>query len=238
MRTLRAVVLCGGRGTRAWPATAEVPKPMLAVGDRPVLRHVLDIYAGHGITSFVLATGYRGEVIADYARTLPDAWEVQVLDTGQDADTGTRTLACLPHVGPTFLLTYGDGVGDVDLPALLTRHRERAAAATVTVVPLPSPYGTVLLDADGRVTAFTEKPRLAAHPINAGFFAVERDELASVAGAGASLERDLLPALGRTGRLYAYRHEGFWRSMDTYKDVAELDALAREGTVPWLPSRT
>lgn len=233
---LRAVVLCGGRGTRAWPATAEVPKPMLEVGGHPVLRHVLDIYAAQGVTSFVLATGYRGEVIAAYATTLPRRWDVQVLDTGLDADTGARVLACLPHVGATFLLTYGDGVGDVDLEALLSVHRERQAAATVTVVPLPSPYGTVLLDVDDRVTAFSEKPQLAEHPINAGFFALEREAVAAVASSGDSLERDLLPALGLKGRLYAHRHEGFWRSMDTHKDVVELDRLAREhpAGAPWL----
>ncbi len=234
---LRAVVLCGGRGTRAWPATAEVPKPMLEVGGRPVLRHVLDIYAGQGVTSFVLATGYRGEVIADWAATLPDSWDVDVLDTGLDSDTGARTLACLPHVGDTFLLTYGDGVGDVDLRALLSTHRTRGAAATVTVVPLPSPYGTVLLDGDDRVHDFTEKPQLADHPINAGFFALERAAVAEVGHAGPSLERDLLPALGRSGRLYAYRHSGFWRSMDTHKDVVELDLLATQNPLtgaPWL----
>ena len=235
---MKAVVLCGGRGTRAWPATAEVPKPMLEIGGRPVLRHVLDIYAGQGVTEFVLATGYRGEVIADYATTLPSAWSVEVLDTGEDVDTGERLLRCLPSVDETFLLTYGDGVGDVDLSALLALHRARSAGATVTVVPLPSPYGTLLLDDDGRVRDFTEKPQLPDHPINAGFFAIERDAVQSVAGAGASLERDLLPALGAAGRLFAHRHDGFWRSMDTHKDVVELHRLATDGGAPWLQRTT
>lgn len=234
---MKAVVLCGGRGTRAWPATAEVPKPMLQVGGRPVLRHVLDIYAGQGVTDFVLATGYLGHVIEQWAATLPPEWDVTVLDTGQDADTGERTLAVLPHVDDTFLLTYGDGVGDVDLAALLATHRRTGAGATVTVVPLPSPYGTLLLDGDGRVTAFAEKPHLPDHPINAGFFALDREAVASVAGAGASLERDLLPALAAAGRLHAHRHEGFWRSMDTHKDVVELDGLATDRGAPWLNRR-
>ena len=231
---MKAVVLCGGRGTRAWPATAELPKPMLEVGGRPVLRHVLDIYAGQGITHFVLATGHLGHVIADYAQTLPSDWAVEVVDTGADADTGERLVRCLPRVDATFLMTYGDGVGDVDLTRLLTVHRERAAGATVTVVPLPSPYGTLLLEPDGRVRDFTEKPQLTDHPINAGFFAFEREAVESVASAGGSLERDLLPALGRAGRLFAHRHEGFWRSMDTHKDVVELDRLATDGGAPWL----
>ncbi len=235
---LTTIVLCGGRGTRAWPATSEVPKPMLRVAGQPVLRHVLDIYAGQGVTSFVLATGFKGGVIADWATTLPDSWNVRVLDTGLEADTGERTVRCLPHVDDTFFLTYGDGVGDVDLSALLDQHRTSGAGATVTVVPLPSPYGTLVLDDEGRVTEFTEKPRLADHPVNAGFFAFQRAAVAAVAGSGPSLERDLLPALGSLGRLYAYRHEGFWRSMDTHKDVLELDRLATDEGAPWLHRRT
>lgn len=235
---MKAVVLCGGRGTWAWPATAEIPKPMLCVGGRPVLHHVLDIYAGQGVTQFVLATGYRGDVIAHWAATLPQEWDVAVLDTGEDADTGERLVRCLPHVDDTFFLTYGDGVGDVDLSALLDVHHRARAGATVTVVPLPSPYGTLLLDDRGQVRAFVEKPQLIDHPINAGFFVLERSAIADVAGSGASLERDLLPALGSRGRLYAYRHDGFWRSMDTHKDVLELDRLATDGGAPWLHRRT
>lgn len=235
---MKAVVLCGGRGTRAWPATAEIPKPMLLVGGRPVLHHVLDIYAGQGITDFVLATGYKGSVIADWALTLPEEWDVAVVDTGEDADTGERLVRCLPHVDDTFFLTYGDGVGDVDLSALLDVHRRSHAGATVSVVPLPSPYGTLLVDDRGQVRAFTEKPQLSEHPINAGFFVFERNAVAAVAHTGVSLERDLLPALGSDGRLYAYRHQGFWRSMDTHKDVLELDRLATETGAPWLQRRT
>lgn len=235
---LTTIVLCGGRGTRAWPATSELPKPMLEVAGSPVLRHVLDIYAAQGLTSFVLATGYRGDVIADWAATLPDTWDVLVLDTGLDADTGERVVQCLPHVDDTFLLTYGDGLGDVDLTALVAQHCTSGAGATVTVVPLPSPYGTLVLDASGRVTDFTEKPRLADHPVNAGFFAFQRDAVEAVAGAGPSLERDLLPTMAAAGRLHAYRHAGFWRSMDTHKDVLELDRLAAGGGAPWLALRT
>lgn len=231
---LTAVVLCGGRGTRAWPATAEVPKPMLEVGGRPVLRHVLDIYAAQGVTDFVLAAGYKQEVIRTYATTLPGQWRIDVLDTGLDADTGERLLACLDRVGETFLATYGDGLGDVDLGALLAQHGRTGAGGTVTVVPLPSPYGTLVLDGRGQVREFREKPRLPDHPINAGYFAFQRDALEQVRGAGTSLERDLLPALGAQGRLFAYRHDGFWRSMDTHKDVLELDQLAAQEGAPWL----
>jgi glucose-1-phosphate cytidylyltransferase len=229
---VQALILCGGRGVRAWPGTAELPKPMLPVGDRPILRHVMDIYASQGVTDFVLAAGYRHEAIATYADELPTDWNVDVVHTGEDAGTGERVTACLDRMAAEFFLTYGDGLGDINLDALLACHRDHQAGATVTVVPLPSQYGTLEVTAEGRVTDFREKPVLADHLINAGFFVVEK---AALPGTGVSLERDILPDLGRRGVLFVYRHSGFWRSMDTYKDFLEAEELAtREGT-PWLP---
>jgi glucose-1-phosphate cytidylyltransferase len=229
---VRTAILCGGRGTRAWPATAEVPKPMLEVGGRPVLRHVMEIYARQGFTDFVLATGYRGDVIAEWARTLPAEWSVDCLDTGVEADTGERMRACAERTDGTFFATYGDGLGDVDVNALLGRHREHGGGATVTVVPLPSQYGTIDTDDADRVVAFREKPQLRDHWINAGFFVLDPAEL--LATRGPSLERDVLPSLAADGKLYVYRHDGFWKSMDTHKDVTELNALAGEEGQPWL----
>jgi glucose-1-phosphate cytidylyltransferase len=229
---VRALILCGGKGVRAWPGTSELPKPMLAVGDRPVLRHVMDIYAGQGMTDFVLATGYRHESIASYAEQLPATWTVDVVDTGEDAGTGERLMSCLDRLDAEFFLTYGDGLGDVDLDALLATHRAHDAGATVTVVPLPSQYGTLEVTADDRVVDFREKPVLPDHLINAGFFVMTKAALAAV---GPSLERDILPDIGRRGRLFVYRHKGFWRSMDTYKDVLELERLATTEGTPWLP---
>lgn len=217
---------------RAWPATADVPKPMLHVADRPVLHHVMDIYARHGVTDFVLAAGYRHEVIEAYADQWPSEWKVDVVDTGEESDTGERVVACLDRVGETFHATYGDGVGNVDVAAVAARHAEHGGGGTVTVVPLPSQYGTLVTDDVGRVTDFREKPVLPDHLINAGFFVFDRDRLAECAGS--SLERDILPALGQRGELFVYRHEGFWKSMDTQKDVSDLDALARREEPPWL----
>jgi glucose-1-phosphate cytidylyltransferase len=229
---VRAVILCGGRGTRAWPATAEVPKPMLEVGGRPVLHHVMEIYARQGVTAFTLATGYKGGVIAEWARGLPGDWDVDCFDTGEDADTGERMRAAADRVGGTFFATYGDGLGNVDVTATLHRHREHGGGATVTVVPLPSQYGTIDTDDGGKVVAFREKPLLRDHWINAGFFVLDAEAVLSASGS--SLERDLLPELGARGALYVYRHEGFWKSMDTHKDVTELNALADEEGPPWL----
>ena len=229
---MRTVILCGGRGTRAWPATAEIPKPMLEIGGRPVLEHVMEIYARQGYVDFMLATGYKGDVIAEWADTLTHGWSVECLDTGDDADTGDRLRACAQRLGEPFLATYGDGLGNVDVAAVEHRHRDHGGGATVTVVPLPSQYGTLDIDDSGRVTAFREKPVLRDHWINAGFFAFDADAIANTPGA--SLERDVLPALGRAGSLYVYRHEGFWKSMDTHKEVVELNALAEKEGHPWL----
>jgi glucose-1-phosphate cytidylyltransferase len=231
---VRALILCGGRGVRSWPATAEVPKPMLRVGDRPVLHHVMDIYARHGITDFVLAAGYRQEVIAASLDTLPSNWAVRLVDTGEDTDTGERVRRCLDELGDRFLATYGDGLGNVDVTQLLKRHDAHGRGATVTVVPLPSQFGTVVVDRDDQVREFLEKPLLTDHIINAGFFVFDREPLLRCRGD--SLERNLLPQLADTGELFVYRHDGFWRSMDTYKDVIELDQLAQGKEPPWLPA--
>jgi glucose-1-phosphate cytidylyltransferase len=230
---VRALILCGGRGIRAWPATADVPKPMVEIGDRPLLHHVMDIYARQGVTEFVLAAGYRRDVITEYIPKFPSEWAVDVVDTGDDADTGDRVIACLDRMGEAFFLTYGDGVGDVDLKALVAHHRAHGGAATVTVVPLPSQYGTLEVAADDRVVQFQEKPVLADHLINAGFFVV--DAVAFDGAAGGSLERDILPALSHRQQLFVYRHNGFWRSMDTHKDITELQELATREGMPWLP---
>ena len=207
---------------------------MLEVAGRPALHHVMNIYAAQGVTSFVLAAGYRRDIIESWAGTLTEGWSVNVLDTGADADTGERLVSCLDHVGDTFFATYGDGLGNVAVIRALEQHRATGAGATVTVVPLPSPYGTLHLDDAGRVHDFREKPRLDDHLINAGFFVMERVALDEARSAGSSLERDMLPAMAMRERLYAYRHDGFWRSMDTHKDVLELDQLAREEGIPWM----
>jgi len=207
---------------------------MLEVAGRPALHHVMSIYAAQGVTSFVLAAGYRRDIIESWAGTLTEGWSVQVLDTGEDADTGERLVHCLDYVGDTFFATYGDGLGNVPVLRTLERHQTTQAGMTVTVVPLPSPYGTLHIDDDARVRDFREKPRLEDHLINAGYFVVERAALDEASSAGPSLERDMLPAMAAQQRLFAYRHDGFWRSMDTHKDVLELDQLAREEGTPWM----
>jgi len=231
VKDLTTLVLCGGKGMRAYPHTLDVPKPLLPVDGRPVLAHVLDIYADHGLTRFVLAAGYKGELIEAFAAGLPSTWDVSVVDTGEDTNTGARIAACAEYLGDTFMATYADGVGDVDLIALHAFHRSHPGAATLTTVPLPSPYGTVDIEMNGRVDRMREKPKLSDHRINAGFFVFDRR--AFDVWDGDDLEREVLPGLADRGELYAYDHDGFWRSMDTYKDSQDLSDLCMDGAPPW-----
>lgn len=228
---MRTLILCGGKGTRAYPQTVEVPKPLLEVAGRPILGHVMDIYAQQGFCDFVLAAGFKAELIERFAATSPSSWQVEVVDTGDDANTADRVRACAPRMGERYFLTYADGLGNVDLSALARFHDEHPAAATMTSVPLPSQYGTVQFVGD-QVASFTEKPRLPDHWINAGFFVLDRR--AEKWMTGSDFEREVLPALAEAGELFAFRHAGFWRSMDTYKDALELSGLCTEHPAPWM----
>ena len=233
---ITTLILCGGKGTRAYPHTAEVPKPLMEVAGTPILRHVMQIYADQSHGRFVLAAGYRPDLVEEFAKTLPSSWKVDVVDTGEDTDKAKRIELCRQLLTPTFFVTYGDGVGNVSLDALLWFHRSHGGSATVTVVPLPSQYGTMEFDESARVQRFREKPILGDHWINAGFFVMNEDVFES--WCGDDLEGDVLPDLAEKGKLFAYRHQGFWKSMDTYKDSMDLSSLAEgpDGRPPWLRS--
>ena len=237
---MQTLILCGGEGTRAHPHTLEVPKPLLEVGGQPVLRHVMEIYASQGHAEFLLAAGFKLDLINRFATELPSSWEVRVVDSGRDANTAERVWACRDLVDDTFFLTYADGLADVDLAVLEHFHRSHPGSASVTVVPLPSPYGTVDIGVEGRVERFREKPSLLDHWVNGGFFLMDRDVFDH--WSGADLEREVLPALAAVDQLFAYRHTGFWRSMDTYKDALELSALCpgpgEARPPPWIRSPT
>jgi len=233
---VKVVILAGGRGTRASPFTDYIPKPMMPVCGKPIIARVMEIFAAQGYADFVLSVGYRKENIIDYFETRRTEWRVAIVDTGEDADTGTRVECCRHLLQDTFIVTYSDGICDVHLAKLLAFHRSHSGLATVTSVPLISQYGTIEADDTGRIVAFREKPTLPGHWINAGFIAFDPAVFGS--WQGDNLEREVLPALQRQGALYTFRHHGFFKSMDTHKDQQELEQIYEEGKVPWLQAAT
>jgi glucose-1-phosphate cytidylyltransferase len=197
-----------------------MPKALMPVGGIPVVEQVMRIYARHGFDEFVLAVGHLKQDIIRYFGASRD-WNVRCVDTGSGTDTGERVLRCLPHLGTSFHVTYCDGLGDIDVTRLTEFHGGHQDGATMTAVPLRSQYGVLRFDGGDRVAEFVEKPVLPEYWINAGFFVFDAGIFEGLHGA--NLERDLLPALAARGRLHAFKHHGFWRSMDTYKDQVELD---------------
>jgi glucose-1-phosphate cytidylyltransferase len=228
------VILCGGRGTRLQERTEAIPKPLVEVGPRPIIWHVIQIYAAQGFRRFVLCTGYRGEMIAEFsaAADWPDEVVVECVDTGLDTPTGGRIHRVRERVaGSTFCATYGDGLADVDLPGLVDFHRDHGALATMTVVRPELQFGVTELDGHGIVTGFHEKPR-SDHWINGGFFCFEPGIFEYLTDSS-TFEREPLEALAKDGQLRAYRHTGFWECMDTYKDAVQLNDLWNQDRPPW-----
>jgi len=222
---MQVVILCGGQGTRAYPHTQYIPKAMMPIGEIPVVEQVMRIYAAHGHREFVLACGYLKEAIMEHFAEPRGDWNVTCVDTGGDSDTGERIYRLRDQLGPTFHATYCDGLGDVDLNALEDFHRAHGGLASVTAAPLRSQYGLMYADGEGRVVGFDEKPVLRDFWINGGFFVFDHGIFDH--WDGKNLERDILPAVAKRGELHMYRHYGFWRSMDTYKDQQELNELWR-----------
>jgi glucose-1-phosphate cytidylyltransferase len=256
---MRAVILAGGLGTRLAEETEARPKPMVDIGGRPILWHIMKHYASYGVTEFVLALGYRAEDVkrffVDYlslngdmtvelgSRTVRrhepegDAWTVHLIDTGQDTSTGGRVARLRPWLsdGP-FFLTYGDGVSDVDLGKLLAAHTASGKLVTVTAVRPPSRFGGLSFGADGSAR-FIEKPQIGEGWINGGFMVIEPQVLDYIPGDETSLEIDVLEKISNEGKLGAFPHEGFWQSMDTLRDVRYLRGLWAAQTAPWVTWR-
>jgi glucose-1-phosphate cytidylyltransferase len=225
-------ILCGGRGARLQEHTRSIPKPLVEIGGRPIVWHVIQIYLAFGFRRFLLLTGYKGEQIADFVAA--EAWpaEVECLDTGEDTPTGGRVHRAAAALGSErFCLTYADGVADIDLDALLRFHEGHGATATMTVVRPRLPFGVAEMNGDGVVRGFAEKPR-SEHWVNGGFFCLEPRAL-ELMTPDSVLEHAPLERLAAGGELRAYRHHGFWDCLDTYKDAVELNDLWTEGRAPW-----
>ncbi len=235
MRRPPVAILCGGRGTRLQEHTAEIPKPLVEIGGMPILWHVIQLYAVQGFDRFLLATGYKGELIERFAagQDWPGGVSVQCVDTGLETQTGGRIKRLQPLLAgeERFCATYSDGLADIDLDALLAFHAGHGALATMTVVRPELQFGVTELGRDGAVTGFREKPR-SEHWINGGFFCFESATFEHL-GPDSVLERAPLQGLAAAGELRAHRHEGFWECMDTYKDAVALNDLWAGGSAPW-----
>jgi glucose-1-phosphate cytidylyltransferase len=228
------VILCGGRGTRLKERTESIPKALVEIGGRPILWHVISIYSSQGYSRFLLLTGYKGELISEWAgrSSWPDGAQVECLDTGLDTPTGGRIKLAEDRLGgEPFSATYADGVADIDLSSLERFHGAGEALATLTVVRPELQFGVALLDDGDRVRGFHEKPRVESW-INGGFFCFEAGVFDYLTE-DSVLERDPLERLAADGQLRAYRHQGFWDCMDTYKDAVLLNDLWESGDPPW-----
>jgi glucose-1-phosphate cytidylyltransferase len=252
---MKVVILAGGRGTRLAEETGTRPKPMVEIGGKPILWHIMSIYASHGFKDFLVACGYRGEMIkeyfhdffirtSDYIVDLKDGsrqvlnangidWRIGVIDTGLDTMTGGRILRLKEWIaGETFMVTYGDGLGDVDIRSLLEFHRRHGKLASVTAVRPPSRFGALLLKGDA-VQEFSEKPQAEEGWINGGFFVFEPGVFEYLRNDQTILEREVLERLAADRQLYAFRHTGSWQPMDTLRERELLEALWSAGSAPW-----
>jgi glucose-1-phosphate cytidylyltransferase len=255
---MKVAILAGGLGSRISEETEIKPKPMVEIGGRPILWHIMKHYAHHGFDDFTIALGYKGEVIkrymVDYASlhsdltvglrdgsvkrngngngSSPDDWTVHLIDTGPDTATGGRIKRLAPHLGnETFMLTWGDGVSNIDLDRLLAFHRAHGKLATLTAVRPPARFGHLDLDGD-RITEFSEKPQIGEGWINGAFFVLEPGVFDYIDGDATQWEREPLERLARDGQLMAYKHASFWQCMDTLRDKKLLEELWQNGA-PW-----
>jgi glucose-1-phosphate cytidylyltransferase len=253
---MKVVILAGGLGTRLREETEYRPKPMVQIGGRPILWHIMKIYSHYGYNEFVVCLGYKGEMIRSYFLTYEthnrdftitlgsgnmeilgshkeDGWKVTLAETGDNAATAGRIKRIEKYIGQTsFLATYGDGVSDIDIESLIGFHRRQGKLATVTAVRPSSRYGQIAIE-DGRVTLFREKPQVSEGWINGGFFVFEPEVFGFIEHDGDTLETEVISRLVERKQLAVYQHEGFWQCMDTYREMQQLEEMWKRGEARW-----
>ena len=253
---MKAVILAGGIGSRLAEETTVRPKPMVEVGGKPIIWHIMRIYAHHGVSEFIVCAGYKSEILKEYFVNLrlhhsditvdtacgtvtyhkasDLAWKVTIVDTGGETMTGGRLKRIRAHLDPgePFCLTYGDGVGDVDIATEIAFHRDHGLMATMTVVAPASRFGAARVE-NGRIVNFVEKPLGEHGAVNGGFFVLDPSVVDLIEGERTVWEREPLERLAAMGQLAAFRHDGFWQPMDTLRDVRTLEELWERGNAPW-----
>jgi glucose-1-phosphate cytidylyltransferase len=231
---VKVVILAGGLGTRISEETVDKPKPMVLINGKPILWHIMNLYARQGFDDFVVATGYKGEVISEWVSTLNSPWKIASVDTGLDTQTGGRIQMCMElYPGEKFFATYGDGIGNINVKKLLKFHNSHGKLATLTAVRPPARFGYLDMK-NARVIHFGEKNQTDAGWINGGFFVLEPKVSSYIHAVSEPFEIGALPRLTFEGELMAFEHGGFWQPMDTLREKHDLEELARQGNPPWL----
>jgi glucose-1-phosphate cytidylyltransferase len=231
---MKVIILAGGLGTRISEETADKPKPMVLIAGKPILWHLMNIFASQGFNEFIIATGYKGHVISDWVTTIQEPWETLLIDTGLDTQTGGRIRSCMEAVpGERVCATYGDGLANVDLAKLVQFHEMNELMGTVTAVRPPARFG-VLESSNGLVTHFGEKNQTDAGWINGGFFVLEPEVSKFICDLGEPFESGAIPRLVAEKQLAAFHHEGFWQPMDTLREKQDLERFAKQKPPPWL----
>ena len=233
---MKVIILAGGYGTRLGEVTDLIPKPMVQIGGKPIIVHIMELYAQYGHTDFYIALGYKAEVIKKYFNNINTSWNINMIDTGLDTPTGGRCKIISESIGDeTSFLTYGDGLADININQLLKFHKKNQKLITVSAVHPSARFGELDLDGD-RVLAFKEKPQLQRGWINGGFFVVEPGFFNYIDNPNVMLEREPIEKATLDSQLYAYKHEGFWQCMDTRRDHELLEKLWNDNKAPWKPS--
>jgi glucose-1-phosphate cytidylyltransferase len=253
---MKVVILAGGTGTRISDEKRSIPKPMIEIGGKPILWHIMKTYSHYGFNEFVICLGYQGYVVKEYFShyflhmsdvtmdlaknsmsihtSASEPWKVTMVDTGQDTMTGGRLKRIEKYIGNNpFMMAYGDGVANIDIPALVKFHQEHKTLVTVTAVQQLGKFGIMDIGAEDKISSFLEKPKGDTAWINAGYFVLQPEVFKYIEGDSIALEKDPMAKLSQEGQLTAYRHNGFWRPTDTHRDKNELERLWQTGQAPW-----